>query len=148
VDIVVEAANIEAVHALFPAILPKKDVIIISIGALADTSFFQKMNDLAHTYGRTIHLPSGAIGGLDLLQNAHADQGVKSVALTTRKQKESLTSDQHLTEEKVNLEEQAQEAIKQFQKNINVAIILSLAGKGVNETRVTIIADPAIRKNI
>ena len=50
VDIVVEAANIEAVHALFPAILRKKDVIIISIGALADTSFFQKMNDLAHTY--------------------------------------------------------------------------------------------------
>lgn len=159
IDIVVEAANIEAVRALFPNILPKKDVILISIGAMADADFFQKMNHLAEMYGRTIHLPSGAIGGLDLLQNAHADNGVHSVSLTTRKPAHTLIDSAKGTEqaqpnkeanagEKVVFNGRASEAIKQFPKNINVSIILSLAAKGVDETNVTIIADPTIDNNI
>lgn len=147
IDIVVEAANIEAVHALFPEIIPKKDVILISIGALADADFFQDMNELAENYGRTIHLPSGAIGGLDLLQNAHADNGVTSVSLTTRKPAHTLI-DEAIDSEKVIFDGKASDAIKQFPKNINVSIILSLAGKGVQQTNVTIIADPTVDTNI
>src|SRR5699024_9880706 len=56
IDIVVEAANIAAVHELFPKIIQKKDVIVISIGAFADAAFFEEMNHLADTYKRTIHL--------------------------------------------------------------------------------------------
>src|SRR5690625_2418386 len=85
IDIVVEAAQIEAVQALVPCILKHKDVIVISIGALADQEFFEKIYSLAEAYGRSIYLPSGAIGGLDLLQNAHALGGVSDVSLVTWK---------------------------------------------------------------
>src|SRR5690625_2031431 len=69
-DIVVEAATVEAVEKYLPLILPRKDVVVISIGAFVDQGFLQRMTDLAQEYGRTIYLPSGAIGGLDLLQHA------------------------------------------------------------------------------
>jgi aspartate dehydrogenase len=36
----------------------------------------------------------------------------------------------------------AKEAIAKFPKNINVAVTLSLAGLGVDQTRVEILADP------
>lgn len=148
IDIVVEAATVETVHALLPKILPEKDAVIISIGALSDVDFFRKMNELAETYGRRVHLPSGAIGGLDLLQNAHAAGGVTSVSLTTRKPASTLMDNPIPANETVVFEGYASEAIKQFPKNINVSIILSLAGLGVNETNVTIIADPTIDNNI
>src|SRR5699024_6527026 len=85
IDIVVEAANIDAVKILIPQILPMKDVVLISIGALADLSFYEHIKALARQYKRAIYLPSGAIGGLDLLQNAHAQGGVSDVTLITRK---------------------------------------------------------------
>src|SRR5699024_8602038 len=44
IDVVVEAATIEAVQEWLPKVLPKKDVVLISIGALADADFLQEMN--------------------------------------------------------------------------------------------------------
>src|SRR5699024_11082058 len=70
IDVVVEAANIEVVRSLIPQILPQKDVVVISVGAFADIEFYQELNKLAMKHNRKIHLPSGAIGGIDLLQNA------------------------------------------------------------------------------
>lgn len=146
IDIVVEAATVEAVQQLLPSILPQKDVILISIGALVDQIFLQEMKQLAKTYGRTIYLPSGAIGGLDLLQHAHALQGVEEVILTTRKPAYTLTTEK-LTEAKVIFKGTAEEAIKQFPQNINVAIVLSLATIGMKQTKVRIVADPFLDKN-
>lgn len=85
IDIVVEAANVEAVRTLTPMILEKKDVVLISIGALDDESFLSELYGQAESYDRSIFLPSGAVGGLDLLQNAHALGEVSQVTLTTRK---------------------------------------------------------------
>ncbi|MUV36875.1 Aspartate dehydrogenase [Lentibacillus sp. JNUCC-1] len=147
IDIVVEAANVEAVQVLFPKIITKKDIMLISIGALAEGNFLQEMAELAKTYRRTIHLPSGAIGGLDLLQNAHATGEVTEVTLTTRKPAHTLISEE-MAHAQVVFEGNASEAIEQYPKNINVSIILSIAGLGVDATNVTIIADPAIENNI
>lgn len=146
IDIVVEAANIEAVQLLVPQILPKKDVVIISIGAMADEVFYEKVHALADEHGRSIYLPSGAIGGLDLLQNAQSLGGVTKVSLTTRKPAHSLI-DEDIHEEVVIFNGPAREAIKRYPKNINVSIILSLAGIGIDETTVKIIADPHTDKN-
>lgn len=145
-DIVVEAATVEAVQQFLPSILPKKDVVLISIGALVDQLFLREMQELAKTYGRTIYLPSGAIGGLDLLQHANALQGVQEVTLTTRKPAHTLTSEK-LTGAKIIFQGTAEEAIKQFPKNINVAIVLSLATIGMHRTTVKIVADPSLDKN-
>src|SRR5690606_12305845 len=64
IDIVVEAANIEAVHTLLPAAIRKKDVVVISIGALVNEELLTELNNLADEYNRRLYLPSGAVGGL------------------------------------------------------------------------------------
>lgn len=146
IDMVVEAANIQAVHELIPAMLKKKDVVLISIGALSDEMFYQKIYGLAESYKKSVYLPSGAIGGLDLLQSAHVLGGVHDVSLITRKPARSLL-EQKTDMEVVVFDGTAAEAIKKFPKNINVSIILSLAGIGAQKTSVKIIADPAIEDN-
>ncbi|GAA4057380.1 aspartate dehydrogenase [Amphibacillus indicireducens] len=147
IDIVVEAATVEAAQNLLPTIIKHMDIVLISIGALVDESLLQRVIELAEAHQHNIHLPSGAIGGLDLLQNAHSLATVQTVALTTRKPAHSLTNEK-LNKEKVIFKGTAQEAIKQFPKNINVSIALSLAGLGIKQTTVRLIADPDIDKNI
>lgn len=147
IDIVVEAANVDAVKQLIPDVIKKKDAVIISIGALADNTFFSNIYSLIQTHNKIVHLPSGAIGGLDLLQNAHVLNEVTSVTLTTRKPAHTLTNEQ-LVEAKTIFSDNALNAIAKFPENINVSIILSLAGIGVEQTTVKIIADPHIINNI
>lgn len=147
IDIVVEAANVEAVKSLLPDVIKKKDAVLISIGALVDEAFFTEINQLAKEHHHIIHLPSGAIGGLDLLKNANTLGTVTNVSLTTRKPAHSLM-DNPIKEEKVIFEGKAVDAIKQFPKNINVSIVLSLAGLGKEKTSVRIIADPHLDQNV
>jgi len=147
-NMVVEAANIQTVKAYACRILESgKHMVIISIGALADEEFGRKVEEAARTGGAQIYLPSGAIGGLDILKAAASMKQLDSVTLTTRKPAKSLT-DEPLEAEKVLYDGTASEAIRLFPKNINVSIILSLAGLGVHQTRVRIIADPSIDRNI
>lgn len=149
IDIVVEAANIEAVKTLLPTAIKKKDVVIISVGALAEEQLLTELNNLANEYKNRIYLPSGAIGGLDLLQNAHSLGTVTSVSLTTRKPASSLISEE-IEEAKVIFEGNATDAIKQYPKNMNVSIVLALAlaSIGFDQTKVILVADPQIDKNI
>ncbi len=147
IDLVIEVASVTAVKTLLPAILEQKDVLIVSVGALVDQIFMKNLTQIAKNNQRKLYLPSGAIGGLDLLQNAHALKTVDHVTLTTRKPANTLINEE-LSKEKVVFEGKAEDAIKQFPKNINVAIILSLAGIGIEKTTVRIIADPKLDKNI
>lgn len=147
IDIVLEAADIEAVKHLLPTVMQRKDVVLISVGAFADTNFLHEIIHIAGHSGYQIYLPSGAIGGVDLLQNAHALGTVTQVSLTTRKPASSLIQEE-IEEAKVVFEGNAAEAIRQFPKNMNVSIVLALAGIGFNETKVTLVADPHITLNI
>ncbi|RFB15207.1 aspartate dehydrogenase [Bacillus sp. HNG] len=147
IDIVVEAANIHAVKTMLPSVVKKKDVVLISVGALADEALLTELSNLVKEYKNAIHLPSGAIGGLDLLQNANALGKVNSVSLTTRKPASSLI-DEGINEARVVFEGKAIDAIKKFPKNVNVSIVLALAGVGIEKTTVCLVADPHIEKNI
>lgn len=147
IDIVVEAANIDATKTFLPTILVKKDCVLISVGALADEKLLGEMSELIKKSKHTVYLPSGAIGGLDLLQNVHAVGTIQNVTLTTRKPAHSLI-DEAIQEEKVIFAGKAVDAIKKFPKNMNVSIVLSLAGIGMEKTNVRLIADPQIDKNI
>jgi len=147
VDIVVECANIAAVEKYAPTILKQKDMLIISIGALVEEAFLQNLKQVAEAAKTNIYLPAGAVGGLDVLRAAASLDELDEVSLTTRKPAKAL-SDTEITSEQILFTGEEREAIKQFPKNANVAIILSLAGIGVKDTRVTIIADPAVTKNI
>lgn len=146
IDLVVEAATVELVPIVIPTVLTEKDVILISIGALVDETFLQQLEKIATTNGTSLYLPAGAIGGLDLLQNAEVLGGVEDVTLTTKKPAHTLTSEK-LTKEKVIFSGSARGAIAEFPQNVNVAIVLSLAGIGMDQTKVRIVADPATEKN-
>lgn len=83
---------------------------------------------------------------MDAIQAASIMGGLESVTLMTRKPAKALGVE---SEDKfVLFDGPAKEAIQQFPQNANVAITLSLAGLGVEKTRVRIIADPAIKQNI
>lgn len=146
IDLVIEAATVAAVRKVIPDVLKKKDLILISIGALVDEPFLEQLKSIAEANNHSLYLPSGAIGGLDLLQNAQALNGVNEVTLTTRKPAHTLT-DEQLEDEKVVFSGSARDAIEKYPKNVNVAILLSLAGIGMDRTRVQVVADPKTNKN-
>jgi len=145
-DLVVEAASQDAVKEWGGKILESgKDMLIMSVGALADEGLFNELLEILNKTGRRIYIPSGAIAGLDGVKAAKT-KGIESVELTTRKPPTELgtTTDK----ETVLYEGPAREGIKKFPKNVNVAATLSLAGVGFDRTKLRIIADPRVDKNI
>ena len=145
-DIVVETATVEAAGLyLKDVITHKKDLIVSSIGVFKDVGFLDEVKTLAEAAGTQIFLPSGAIGGLDVLQSAKALGGLRQVQITTRKSPASLGIDSD--EEKVIFEGSAFDAVEKFPKNVNVALVLAIAGIGARKTRVRVIVDPAIERN-
>jgi aspartate dehydrogenase len=142
-ELVVEAASIEAVHSLAAEVIDAgKDIVILSVGALADKPLHQQLVDLARERGKTIHIPSGALFGLDNMKIGQVSQ-VDKALLRTTKPPASLGIE---AEQRQCLFRGTPEScIERFPKNINVAVALSLAvGKQVD---VEIWADPAASRN-
>ncbi|MFL6556162.1 MAG: aspartate dehydrogenase [Bacillus sp. (in: firmicutes)] len=147
IDLVVEAATIQVVKDYAAAILASgKDLVLSSVGALADVDFFRNLERICKESSTKIYLPSGAISGLDVLKAAKSIGELEAVSITTRKPPQALPG-APADREQVIFEGSAAEAIELFPKNINVSIILSLAGLGSDQTGVKIISDPAVMKN-
>lgn len=146
IDVVVECANREVVLQYAPRMITKKNLLIFSIGAFVDPNFYSELQQMASENMRKLILPSGAIGGLDVIKAAKLSGGLEEVTITTRKPSSSLT-EVEMTEKTVIFNGRATDAIHKFPKNVNVAIILSLVGLGTDETKVQVIADPSIDKN-
>lgn len=147
IDLVVEAATIEvAVEHMEKVLANNKDLILSSIGAFKDIGFLEQMKAAARKHRQHIYLPSGAIGGLDLLQAADSLDGLEEVSITTRKSYESLGLEAKEEEECI-FDGVALEAIEKFPKNVNVALLLSIAGLGADRTAVRVIADPKVHRN-
>ena len=92
-----------------------------------------------------MHLPSGAIGGLDVVKAA-AHSGITEVKLLTRKPPDSLGAGaENVT---TVFEGIAEEAVRVLPKNINIAATLAMAGIGGKETKVKVISDPRIKRII
>ncbi|MEZ0481096.1 aspartate dehydrogenase [Planococcus sp. SSTMD024] len=146
IDTVVEAVTVDAARLFLKQVTEhKKDLIISSIGVFKDFAFLDELTGLAEANGTKVYLPSGAIGGLDVLQSARALGGLESVRLTTRKSPKSLGME--TDREQVLFDGTAFDAVGEFPKNINVALVLAIAGIGVHETKVRIIVDPQIERN-
>ncbi len=139
-DFVVEAASQEAVAGLAP-VLSHADVLVMSVGAFTDNALWEQLKAEAEKSGHRIFIPSGAIGGLDVLQSCRPS----SVTLETRKNPKSLGRAD--TAETVVFDGPAREACRLYPKNVNVAATLSLAGVGFDKTRVRVVSDPGAEKN-
>lgn len=154
VDFVVEAASAQAaINVIESAVAFKKEVMILSVGAFVkDPNLLAK----AHAAGINIHVPSGAICGVDGIAALSMGR-VKKIRLTTSKPPKGLADVEYLIHKKINLNKLThaqvvfkggvKEAIKYFPKNINVAATLLLASAG-KDVEVCIVADPHIKRNI
>jgi len=154
-DLVIEAANGEcAALLLSKAVSKKKDIMIMSVGGIIGR---ERLLDAANAKSVRVYFPSGALAGIDALRSAGAAR-IDSVRLTTRKPPRSLEGAPYCVSRNINLKGLSKEtvifdgpasrAVKAFPQNINVAALLSLAGIGAKKTRVRIIADPKVTKNI
>ena len=143
-DICVEAASVLAVREFAPAILEhKKNLLILSVGALSDTAFRNHLIQIASEKNCKIHIPSGAIMGLDNLKIGQISR-LDSILLKTTKSPESLGM--QVSTRTLAFRGRANECIKQFPKNINVSVALALAAE--HDVNVELWADPAVDKNI
>ncbi|MGO4712839.1 aspartate dehydrogenase [Bradyrhizobium sp. 2TAF24] len=155
-DLVVECAGQDALRAHGPAVLTAGiDLIVASVGALADDAFHTALRDAAvHGHAR-IHLPAGAVGGIDALKAAQL-AGLDDVLYRGRKPPaawkgtpaENLLDLDDLDGPRVFFTGSAGEAARSYPKNANVAAIVALAGLGFDATRVELAADPAIARNV
>ena len=140
VDVVFEGASQEAVKEYAEQILQAgKDLILMSVGGLFDDGFRKKLKNIARKKQCKIHIPSGAVCGIDGILSASIG-GLNEVTLVTTKPPSSLGKS--IDERTVVFEGSARQAVKKFPQNINVAASLSLAGKGFDDTKVEIVADP------
>ena len=140
VDVVFEGASQEAVGEYAELILQAgRDLILMSVGRLFDGPFRKKLGKIAGEKNCKIYIPSGAICGIDGILSASVG-GLNEVTLVTTKPPSSFG--RHLDERSVLFDGNAREAVKKFPANVNVAASLSLAGKGFDETKVEIVADP------
>lgn len=148
-DIVVEIAGVGAVKEyVVPLLEAGKDVVITSVGALADTALYDDIDSAAKKSGRKVHITSGAIGGFDLMRTFTLMGGVESEIQSTKAPK-SLNGAPYLKGEElpadkkvVAFEGSATEAIQGFPKNTNVAVATGLTTSGADATKVRIVSDP------
>ena len=155
-DIIIEAASQDAVRKLARTIIQSgKDLIIMSTGALAEPDLLQELLDIASKKEGHIYVPSGAVAGIDAIRSVK--HLLNSVTITTTKNPKALAGapffektrikPETITHKKLIYEGTARDAVKEFPANVNVAAVLSLAGVGMDATKVKIIADPAASVN-
>lgn len=155
-DIIVEAASQDAVRKFAKQVLKaRKDLMIMSVGALADKTLLAELLREAEKSGCRLYVPTGAIAGIDAIRAVR--HLLDSVTLTTTKSPKALAGAPFFETSKIRLDQikqrtvvyegAAAEAVKMFPANVNVAAVLSLAGIGVDRTKVRIIADPAFTTN-
>jgi aspartate dehydrogenase len=125
----------------------------LSVGALLN---HMPLIDLARDTGARIIVPTGALLGLDAVRAA-AEARITSARIVTRKPPAGLAGAPLLVERGISVdsikeplrvfEGSAREAIAGFPANVNVAVALSLAGIGPDQTRIEIWADPGVTRN-
>ena len=152
-DMVVEAAAGSVLKENAAAILKSgADLVPLSVGAFADPGFYGELSSLAEENGRTVHVPSGAIGGFDLM-GAGMAAGCLSASVVTEKPPKALMNSPWFkgspddTEEREVFSGTALEAIEKFPKNVNVAVALGIATVGPDRARVSIRSVPGLPRN-
>ena len=132
--VIVEAASQQAVLEYAKRIvLADVDLIVMSTGALL----------AIETPKSRIHVPSGAIGGIDALSSA-ALAGIEEVTLTSKKNPRAF--DLKNKEPKIVYSGYAEEAARLFPREMNVAATLALTVRP-SKVRVQVVSDPQVQRN-
>jgi aspartate dehydrogenase len=156
-DVVVEAASHEAVREhLVPLLQAGVSVVVLSAGALADDALRTAAEKAAAASGSLLYVPSGGIGGLDALKTACL-AGVDEVSIRVAKPPAAWKGIPYVEKLGIDLgslraprtlfEGPAREGVPHFPQNVNIAAVLSLAGIGMDRTRLEVVADPGLALN-
>lgn len=156
-DAVLEAASHEAVREHLVALLDAGiSVVVLSAGALADEALKRAAEAAAAASGARLLVPSGGIGGLDAL-NAACVAGVEEVSIQVAKPPLAWKGIVYVERLGIPLERleapcvlfdgPARDGVPLFPQNVNIAAVLSLAGIGMDRTRLRVVADPALEFN-
>jgi len=156
-DIVIEAAAQQAFRQYAIPLLERGvDLLAMSVGALADPAFMAELEAAIARTGRRLYVPSGAIGGMDVLRAAAID-GIEEARLTTTKPPAGLRGAPYLEEHPVDLDAirerttlfkgSVADAVRGFPQNVNVAAILNLASAGAKSISVEVVVDPHSDRN-
>ncbi|MDB5583027.1 MAG: Aspartate dehydrogenase [Bradyrhizobium sp.] len=150
-DIVIEAAGHEVVRNHGPSILQAgHELYLLSVGAIADRAVQERLEAAAACPGAgRIVIPSGAAAGLDGLR-ALRENGLTSVTYTSLKPPgawsgtpaESEIDLQSLIKSVTIFTGSARASALLYPKNANLAAAIALAGLGLDQTTVRLIADP------
>lgn len=130
------------------------DVLVASVGALADAQIETELREVASAAGSRVLIPSGALGGLDALASARY-AGLEEVVYISNKgpnawrgtKAEQMVDLDKVREPTVFLTCTAREAALQFPQNANVAAAVALAGIGFDKTQVKLTVDPNAKGN-
>lgn len=155
-EFVVECASHSAVESYaVPTLDLGLDLLVVSIGSLADEARWAKVKAAAERSTAKLLLPPGALPGIDALSAAKL-AGLSKVSLRSAKppkawkgtpaeEKHDLDAIQAAT---VIFRGNAREAALMFPKNANIAATTALAGVGFEKTEIELVADPAVTQNV
>jgi aspartate dehydrogenase len=151
-DVIVECATAAALPEIARVALGAGKVLVpVSVGGLAA---HPEILDLAAQRRGRIRIATGALPGLDAIRTA-AEDAIRSVRLTSRIRPDSLAHEDYVRERGFDFttppaaavqvfDGTARAAALAFPRHFNVAVTISLAGIGLDHTRVTMFADPEI----
>ena len=139
-DYLVESASPAAMKELaLPALRNGTSIVTLSIGALADTAFYQQVKETAKANHTRVYLVSGATGGFDVLRTASlmGNASARFFNEITAVYDETLQ-----TEQRTVFSGTATEAIELFPTKVNVTVAASLASVGPDQMQVTMQSTP------
>ncbi|MGF3055105.1 aspartate dehydrogenase domain-containing protein [Microbacterium sp. YY-01] len=138
-DLVVEAAHPTVVAEWGERILRTSNMMVVSVGALADAALYERLRATATEYGTSLIVPSGALVGLD---GVLAQQWDSAVITMTK-------APQHLEPSPVGIDAvttlfdgSVAELAQQYPRNVNAMVAFAIASCGLDDTVARLVCDP------
>lgn len=148
-DFTAEASTPEGLKQYAETILNgKSNLVVLSIGAFSDTSFYEKVEIVAKENNKKVYIASGAVGGFDVLRTAALMSPIKA-KMTSKKMPKALRNTKgyddslhDLTEPKEVFSGTTRDIMEFMPNGLNLAIATALASAGIEKTQMSVVATP------